>query len=68
MIVSGYPVEAGVSKSLARPGMNVTGNSVYAGTGVWGKLLELIKDSKPRIKSIGVFLWIWPSRVPQRGN
>jgi len=56
MIVSGYPVEAGVAQSLARPGMNVTGNALYAGTRVWGKLLELLKDSKPGIKSVGV-LW-----------
>jgi len=60
MISSGYPVEAGVAKSLARPGMNVTGNALYAGTGVWGKLLELLKVSKPGIKSVGV-LWAYVS-------
>jgi putative ABC transport system substrate-binding protein len=53
---SGYPVEAGVAKSLARPGKNVTGNSIYAGTGVWGKLLQLLRDMKPGVKRIGV-LW-----------
>jgi ABC-type uncharacterized transport system substrate-binding protein len=64
MIVSGYPVEAGLAKSLARPGMNVTGNALYAGTGVWGKLLELLKDSKPGIKSVGVLWGYVPPAFP----
>jgi len=65
MITSGYPVEAGVAKSLARPGMNVTGNAIYAGTGVWGKLLELLKDSKPGIKSVGVLWGYVPPAFPR---
>lgn len=56
MFSSGYPVEAGVANSLARPGKNVTGNSIYAGTGIWGKLLELLRDSEPGVKRVGV-LW-----------
>jgi len=56
MVVSGYPVESGLANSLARPGKNVTGNSIYAGTGIWGKLLELLRDAKPGIRSVGV-LW-----------
>lgn len=51
---SGYPVEAGVAVSLAQPGKNVTGMTWYAGTGIWGKLLELLCDSKPASKRIGV--------------
>jgi len=64
MISSGYPVEAGVAKSLARPGMNVTGNALYAGTRVWGKLLELLKDSKPGIKNVGVLWGYVPPAFP----
>lgn len=56
MLGSGYPVEAGVANSLARPGKNVTGNSVYAGTGIWGKHLQLLRDFKPSIKRVGI-LW-----------
>lgn len=56
MLASGYPVEAGVAESLARPGKNVTGNSIYAGTEIWGKLLELLRESKPGIKRVGI-LW-----------
>ncbi len=47
MLTSGYPVEAGVANSLARPGRNVTGNTIYAETAVWGKLLQLLSEAKP---------------------
>lgn len=56
MWTSGYPVEVGLAESLARPGKNVTGNTNYAGTGVWGKLLELLREVKPSTRRIGV---IW---------
>jgi putative ABC transport system substrate-binding protein len=56
MLGSGYPVEAGVADSLARPGRNVTGNALYAGHGIWGKLLDLLRECKPGIKRI-VVLW-----------
>jgi len=37
MITSGVPVEGGLAKSLARPGGNVTGMTIYAGGfGLWG--------------------------------
>ena len=42
MLTSGYPVEAGVVDSLAKPGRNVTGNAMYAETGVLGKMLQLV--------------------------
>ncbi len=32
MLTSGYPVEAGAVDSLAKPGRNVTGNTIYAET------------------------------------
>jgi len=56
MWTSGYPVEVGLAESLGRPGKNVTGNTNYAGTGVWGKLLELLQAVKPSTQRIGV-LW-----------
>ena len=56
MLVTGFPVEAGLAHSLARPGKNVTGNSGYAGVGFFGKLLELLQGAKPDIRRIGV-LW-----------
>ena len=56
MFGSGFPVEAGIANSLARPGKNVTGLSIYAGTEVFGKLLQLMRELKPGIRRIGV-LW-----------
>jgi putative ABC transport system substrate-binding protein len=56
MWTSGYPVEAGLAHSLARPGKNVTGNAFYAGARVWGKMVELLREAKPGIKRVGA-LW-----------
>ncbi len=58
MMTSGYPVEAGLAESLARPGKNVTGNALYAATGVWGKILQLLHEAKPSIERVGV-LWTY---------
>jgi putative ABC transport system substrate-binding protein len=56
MIASGYPVEAGVAHSLAHPGKNVTGTTIYAGTGVWAKYLELLRAAKPGIERVGMVM------------
>ena len=53
MWISGFPVEAGVADSLARPGKNVTGMTVYAGGEVFGKLVQLVQESKPGIRRVG---------------
>ena len=58
MLTSGYPVEAGAVDSLAKPGRNVTGNTIYAETGVLGKLLQLLREAKPDIKRVGI-LWTY---------
>lgn len=52
----GYPVEAGLAVSLSRPGRNVTGVANYAGTDVFGKFVELLRELRPGLRSIGV-LW-----------
>ena len=56
MVTSGYPVESGLVMSLARPGGNITGNSIYVGGEVFAKYLSLIKELKPSIRRLGV-LW-----------
>lgn len=61
MMTSGYPVEAGLADSLAKPGRNVTGNTMYAETGVWGKLLQMLREAKPDIKRVGI---LWTYVVP----
>jgi putative ABC transport system substrate-binding protein len=61
MIASGYPVEAGVADSLSKPGRNVTGNALYATTGVWGKMVQLLHDAKPSIQRVAV---LWTYLIP----
>jgi putative ABC transport system substrate-binding protein len=65
MYSSGYPVAAGVANSLARPGKNVTGNTVYAGTGVWGKLFQLLQELSPAIQRIGLLWTYLPPMFPR---
>ncbi|MEX2198672.1 MAG: ABC transporter substrate-binding protein [Burkholderiales bacterium] len=57
---SGYPVESGLAESLSRPGGNVTGNASYAGTEIWGKLVELLRDMRPGARRIGVLMCYVP--------
>ena len=47
------PVEAGLIKSLARPGGNVTGITNVVGEG-GGKRLELLKEAVPKLSRIAV--------------
>jgi putative ABC transport system substrate-binding protein len=61
MLYSGYPVEAGAADSLAKPGRNVTGNAIYAETGVWGKMLQLLREAKPDIERVAV---VWTYVIP----
>jgi putative ABC transport system substrate-binding protein len=65
MLVSGYPVEAGLADSLAKPGRNVTGNSMYAEMGVWGKMLQLLREVNPAIKRVGFLATYLPPAFPK---
>ncbi len=53
--VAGNYVAQGLAKSLRRPGGNVTGLSSVI-PGVYGKLLQLLKDTVPRLSRVAV-LW-----------
>lgn len=54
--LAGYPVEAGLAQSLARPGGNISGIASYASREVWGKLVECLKDLRLGMRRLGV-LW-----------
>jgi putative ABC transport system substrate-binding protein len=45
--VGGDPIQAGFATSLARPGGNITGVTVYAGVEIWGKRLQILKEVVP---------------------
>jgi len=52
----GFPVETGVARSLARPGMNVTGCMLFDAEGkFFGKLVDLLHQTTPSMKRV-VFL------------
>jgi putative ABC transport system substrate-binding protein len=65
MYGSGYPVEAGLANSLAHPGKNVTGITTYAGTGIWGKLLQLVRESSPNVERVAVVWGYVPPFFPK---
>lgn len=68
MLASGFPVEGGLAKSLAHPGGNVTGLTVYAGGGaLFGKFVELLRELVPSLRELGV-LWGYapPSYRPEQ--
>ena len=48
------PVSAGLVASLARPGGNVTGLAVDAGSEILGKRFELLKETLPNLSRLGI--------------
>ncbi len=56
MTNSADPVSAGLVASLARPGGNVTGFAQDTGGEIFGKRLELLKETLPNLARVGV-LW-----------
>ena len=51
--ISGDPVEAGLAKSLSRPGGNLTGIT-FLSLEVAGKRVELLKQALPRLRTLAV--------------
>lgn len=60
MATIGDPVELGLVASLARPGGNVTGNSILASE-LHGKRLELLRELLPKLSRVAV---LWNSENP----
>jgi putative tryptophan/tyrosine transport system substrate-binding protein len=54
---TGDPVGSGLVPSLSHPGGNVTGLSGFASE-LGGKILELLKETVPRVSPVAVFLGI----------
>ena len=46
------PVELGLVASLARPGGNITGLSLTAGPEIYGKYIELLKETVPKLSRV----------------
>ncbi len=60
------PVGAGLVASLARPGGNVTGLTQDTGVEIYGKRLELLRETLPNLSRVG-FLWN-PDFAPNRSR
>jgi ABC-type uncharacterized transport system substrate-binding protein len=52
MVGGGDPVRSGVVASLARPGGNITGVSMWIGEEVFGKWVELLKEVASRVSRV----------------
>jgi len=62
----GFPVETGVAKSLAKPGMNVTGCMLFDAEGkFFGKLVDLLHQAKPSMKRVGFLMSYVPPFHPR---
>ena len=55
MIAVGDPIRAGFAQNLARPGGNITGNTIL-GTEMAGKRVQLLKQLIPSVSRVA-FLW-----------
>ncbi|HET9337359.1 MAG TPA: ABC transporter substrate-binding protein [Casimicrobiaceae bacterium] len=55
MIGVGNPLETGVVANLAKPGGNVTGSGYLADESIL-KLLQLLKEAVPRLRSVALFV------------
>ena len=42
----------GIAGSLAHPGGKITGVDGYAGEEIWGKLLQLLKETVPSVSKV----------------
>jgi putative tryptophan/tyrosine transport system substrate-binding protein len=54
LVLAGNPVEDGLIASFARPGGNVTGLTMSADQELGGKYLELLRETVPPIRRVGV--------------
>jgi putative tryptophan/tyrosine transport system substrate-binding protein len=53
VLIGGDLIRAGLATSLARPGGNVTGVTVYVGHEIWGKRLQILKEAVPSVSKVG---------------
>jgi ABC transporter substrate binding protein len=58
------PIVDGLVRSLAHPGGNITGSTVTAGAGIWGKRLELLRELVPSVSKVGYLAPYSLSKTP----
>jgi putative ABC transport system substrate-binding protein len=65
----GDPIAGGLVTNLAHPGANLTGVSINAGSEIYGKRLQILKEAVPSATKIADLLsggWDTNSRLPYR--
>ena len=50
--IGGDPIQAGFATSLARPGGNITGVTVFAGSEIFAKRLQILKEAVPSASKV----------------
>src|SRR6516162_4273728 len=50
--IGGDPIQWGFATSLARPGSNITGVTVFAGPEIFGKRLQILKEAVPSVSKV----------------
>jgi putative ABC transport system substrate-binding protein len=50
--IGGDAIEPGLATSLARPGGDITGVTVYPGAEIWGKRLQILKEAVPSMSKV----------------
>jgi putative tryptophan/tyrosine transport system substrate-binding protein len=58
--IGGDPIDAGFAASLARPGGKITGVDVYARNEIWGKLLQIVKETVPSASKVAFLAMAGP--------
>jgi putative ABC transport system substrate-binding protein len=71
VVITGDPIAVGLITSLARPGGNITGVSIDAGTGIVAKRLQILKEAMPSAVKVGYLLsnsgtWNGGAGLPDR--
>jgi putative ABC transport system substrate-binding protein len=61
--IGGDPIQAGLTASLARPGGNITGVTVFVGTEILGKRLQILKEVVPSATKVA-----WLTTRNSRGS
>jgi putative ABC transport system substrate-binding protein len=65
--IGGDPIRDGLATSLAHPGGNITGVSVYVGVEIWGKRLQILKEAVPSASKVA-FLEIRTDSAANEGQ
>jgi len=54
--IANDPVALGLISNIARPGGNVTGTALNAGSEIWGKRIGLLKEVLPKLSKVSIIV------------